>query len=325
MDAKIFQDLRAEADLAPLPGAGLAGGGFGGFGYRDHRDARGAVAQQHQHAPALGLEPRQRLMDRLRAAEHVGDDVGAVQPGEHIPAVADIAIDEGHVVDRVERRDEGVAGQRADFGFDGKFADPLDQLVACLTVGDQFGDRDALKLLALGKSGKLGPAHHRAVVVHQFGKHADRRQPCEPAEVDASLGVAGAHQHAAFLRHQRKDVTGPHEIRRTVIAVGERPHGIAAFLRGYPGGQAVADIDRHGKGRAEWRIVERHHRIEMQPPCFFRRERRANDARRIADDERHLFRRAQARGNEQIAFVLAIVVVSDDDDLAARERAYDGT
>ena len=64
-----------------------------------------------------------------------------MQPGQHILAVADAAIDEGHVMNRVERRDEGVAGQRADLGFDRKFADPLDQLVARLPVGDQFRDR----------------------------------------------------------------------------------------------------------------------------------------------------------------------------------------
>ena len=58
-------------------------------------------------------------MDRLGAAKHVGDDVGAMQPRQHVPAVADAAMDEGHVVDRIERRQEGVAGQRADLDSTG--------------------------------------------------------------------------------------------------------------------------------------------------------------------------------------------------------------
>ncbi len=62
----------------------------------------------------------------------------------------------------------------------------------------------------------------------------------------------------------------------------------------------------------------------MQPPRFLRSQRRADDPGRIADDERHLFRRAQARRDEQIAFVLAIVVIGDDNDLAAREGGDDG-
>src|SRR5260370_21954330 len=49
-DAEIAQDLRADADLAPLPVAV----GFGGFFLRQgcHRNAGGAVAQIDQHATA---------------------------------------------------------------------------------------------------------------------------------------------------------------------------------------------------------------------------------------------------------------------------------
>jgi hypothetical protein len=36
----------------------------------------------------------------------------------------------------------------------------------------------------------------------------------------------------------------------------------------------------------------------------------------MTDDERHLFRRAQARRNKQIALVLAVVVIGHDDEFA---------
>ena len=55
----------------------------------------------------------------------------------------------------------------------------------------------------------------------------------------------------------------------------------------------------------------------MQPPRFVRRQRRADDARSVSDDKRHLLGRAQRGRNEQIALVLAVVVIGDDDDLAA--------
>ena len=60
-------------------------------------------------------------------------------------------------------------------------------------------------------------------------------------------------------------------------------------------------------------------RIEVQPPCLLKRERRADDARGVADDEPHLLGRAQRARDEQIALVFAVVVVGDDHDLAARE------
>ena len=53
-------------------------------------------------------------------------------------------------------------------------------------------------------------------------------------------------------------------------------------------------------------------------------ERRAYNPRCIADDERHLLGRAERRRDEKIAFVLAIVVVGDRDDLAAGEGGNGG-
>ena len=59
--------------------------------------------------------------------------------------------------------------------------------------------------------------------------------------------------------------------------------------------------------------------IEMQPARMLGAERRADDAGGVADDERHLLRRAKRGGDEQIALVLAVVVVGDDHDLAFGE------
>ena len=177
---------------------------------------------------------------------------------------------ERHVLDGVERRHIGVAGERPDCALHRKLADPLDQLVAGLTVGDEIGDRDLLELVALGKGGHARAAHHGAVVVHQLGKHADRRQPRETTQVDAGFGMSGAHQHAAVLGNQREDVARPHEITGAHIAVGERAHGIGPLFRRDPRGEPVTDIDRNRKRRAERRVVRRHHGIEMEALGLFR-------------------------------------------------------
>ena len=141
----------------------------------------------------------------------------------------------------------------------------------------------------------------------------------QPAKIDAGLGMAGAHQHAALARDQRKHMAGPHEIGGAAVVVGERAHGVAALLGRDAGGQPMAHVDRDGEGGAERRVVLRHHRIEMQPARLLGAERRADDARGVADDEGHLLRRAERGGDEQVALVLAVVVVGDDDDLALGE------
>ena len=60
----------------------------------------------------------------------------------------------------------------------------------------------------------------------------------------------------------------------------------------------------------------------MQAARFLRSERRADDTRSVADDERHLLGRAQARRDKQIALVLTVVVIGHDDELAVREGGY---
>src|SRR5215471_16958802 len=100
-----------------------------------------------------------------------------MQPRQHVLAVADAAVDKSHMLDGVERCHVGITRERADLALYREFADPLDQLVARLSVGDEIGDRDLLEFVELGKGGHTRAAHHGAVVVHQLGKDADRGQP----------------------------------------------------------------------------------------------------------------------------------------------------
>ena len=271
-------------------------------------------------AAAVALEPAQRAVDGGGATEDVAQEIGAVKPRRHVAAVADAAVHQRDVVDLVERRHIGIALERADLGRHREFAHPLDELLARLPVGDEIGDGDALEAVGLGEARHVGAAHHRAVVVHELGEHADRRQPGEPAQVDAGLGMARAHQHAAFPRHQRKHVAGADEIGGAVVAVGERAHGVGALLGGDAGGQPVADVDRDGEGGAERRVVQGDHRDRDEGAWPPRPTSGAQTMPEVWRMMKAIFSGVHMRRrDEQIALVLAVVVVGDDDDLAARE------
>ncbi|KAF0211484.1 MAG: hypothetical protein FD172_1899 [Methylocystaceae bacterium] len=54
----------------------------------------------------------------------------------------------------------------------------------------------------------------------------------------------------------------------------------------------------------------------MQATRLLQRERRADDPARMADDEGHFLGRAERGGDDEVAFVLAIVVIGDDNDFA---------
>ena len=170
------------------------------------------------------------------------------------------------------------------------------------------------------EGGDLRPAHHRAVVIDQFGDDADRRQAGKLAEIDRGFGVAGAHQHAAFARNQRKDMAGAQEIRCSDIAVGKVAHRQRAVVGRNAGGRAVLEIDADREGGGVRRIVVGDHRRQVEPLALILGHRRADDAGGMAHDEGHLLRRAVHGRDDQVAFVLAPVIVHHDDDLAALER-----
>ena len=58
----------------------------------------------------------------------------------------------------------------------------------------------------------------------------------------------------------------------------------------------------------------------MEPASLLARHRRANDAAAVPDDEGHLLGRAKGSRTDEVAFVLPVVVVRHDHDLAARDR-----
>ena len=176
-----------------------------------------------------------------------------------------------------------------------------------------------LSLCFSAKSLDLRPAHHGAVVVDEFADHADRLEVREAAQIDRGLGMAGAHQHAAVLGDEWKDVAGAREVRGTRIVIGKTAHGRDTILRGNTGGGSMLVVDRYGERGAMRRVVVGDHRREPQPVRGRGGQRRAHDAAGVTDDECHLLRRRMHGGEHQVALVLAIVVVGDDHDLAAAE------
>ena len=66
-------------------------------------------------------------------------------------------------------------------------------------------------------------------------------------------------------------------------------------------------------------VAVRNHRRKMQASRGFRSQWRTHDTAGMADDERHLLRRRVDRCEDQVALVLAVVVVRHNDDFAAGE------
>src|SRR3984957_12661088 len=135
--------------------------------------------------------------------------------------------------------------------------------------------------------------------------------------------MAGAQQYAAVAGDQRKHMAGPGEIVGAGVRIGQRPAAGGALVRRNPGAAVGLVVDRHRERGGVVGFIGRHHRIEPQPARVFARDRRADDARGVADDERHLLGGAQRGRDNQIALALAVVVIGDDHEFAAGEGLQD--
>ncbi len=319
--SEITQDLRAKPDFAPEIRTHVVRSGlFGAAEIRRH--ACRSITQIYERAAPLRLEAGQHLWNQT--SENVAHNIGAMQPRRHFAPIADLAMHEGEVEHRIEMRPIGVALEISEMRLDGKGRDPFDQLLARLPVCDEFGDRNPIELVALGEIHNLLTDHHRAVVICELADCGDRRQPRELAQVDRCLSVARTHQDTALLGDQWKHVPGADEIIQSHVAVCESTHGVRALLRRNPGSQAMLDVDRDREGRAKRRVVDSHHGRKMQAPGIVGRQRRTDDPAAVANDKSHLLWRAELRRDDKIAFILAIIIIGDDDDFTTSKGLNDG-
>ncbi len=231
-----------------------------------------------------------------------------MQARRHVAAVADRSVHEGEMQDGIETRAIGVARQLADRRLDRKCRDAFDELFARLPVGDEISHRNALQFVPVGEGLDLRPDHDRAVA------QIDQRAPALRLEAPQNTV-----DHPA-----PENVADKYEVARAHVAVGERAHGVGALLGRNAGSHAVLHVDRNGEGGAERRVVDRHHRGKVKAASVVGGERRTDNAAAVPDDEGHFFGRAQRGCDDEVALVLAIVVVGDNDDLAAPERLDGG-
>ena len=193
---------------------------------------------------------------------------------------------------------------------------PLDELLVPAPVLDEVGDGDHLQPVPLAVRDEIVDAGHRPVVVHDLADHAGRVQAGEPREVDRRLGLADALEHAAGLRAQREHVTGLHEIVRRRVGVDRDLDRVAAVGGRDAGRDAFARLDRDRERGAERRLVVLGHRAQAELVGALLGEAEADQPARVRRHEVDRLRRRELRGDRQVAFVLAVLVVDDDDHAA---------
>ena len=145
----------------------------------------------------------------------------------------------------------------------------------------------------------------------------------EAREVAAGFGVSGARQHAAGLRHQRKDVARLAQVLGARVRRDGRADRVRAVVRRDAGRDAFRRLDRHREIRALVEIGLAHHQRQAQLAAALARQRQADQAAAVARHEVDVLGAHLGGGHDQVAFVLAILVVHDDDHAALPDVGED--
>ena len=168
--------------------------------------------------------------------------------------------------------------------------------------------------MPLAEGREIRHAGHGAVVVHDLAHDAGRDEARETCEVDGGLGLTRALEHAARLRAQREDMPGLHEVVRDRARVDRHLNRERSVVRRDAGRHALARLDRHGERRAERRLVVIRHRTELELVAALRRQAEADEAAAVGRHEVDRLGRDELRCDREVALVLAIGVVDDDDE-----------
>jgi hypothetical protein len=133
--------------------------------------------------------------------------------------------------------------------------------------------------------------------------------------------VAGTTQHATFFCHEWLHVSGPREIGRLAGGVTDGAYCKSAF-GGRDAGFDRAMIHRDRVVRAQRGRVLADHEREFQPLAGFRQNRHAQLAAAMRDHEIHELGRDAFGSANEIALVLAVFCVDDDDRAAVANGVH---
>ena len=192
-------------------------------------------------------------------------------------------------------------------------------MFAPLAVGDEVGDRDDPQILLGGELAQFRELLGIAVVVDDLGEHPDRGQTRRVGQVNRRLRMAGAHQYSALARYEGKHMAGSGKVIGPRVVARQCLDGVGTFVCGDARRKSDLVVDGYRVGGGERRLVARHHRVEVKALGMFLGDGRTQQAAGVADHETDLVRRRLGGGHDEVALVLAVVVVDDHHEFTSRD------
>ena len=125
--------------------------------------------------------------------------------------------------------------------------------------------------------------------------------------------MAGTDQGAAIARHQRKHVSGCHDILASTFRVDGNRDGPGAVVRGDTGRYTLPRFDRDGKRRFVPGLVARRHQRQAETFHPLAGHRQADQPAGVHGHEIDALGRRHLRRDAQVALVLPVLVINQDE------------
>src|SRR5450756_80642 len=211
-----------------------------------------------------------------------------------------------------------------DFRRKPSIGDAVHEALGLEAMRDELRDGDECQAVLLREALELGPASARAVLAQNLANHSGWCEAGKAGEIDGRLSVAHALEYSSLARAQRRDVSRTAQIARNGVGIDSDPDGFGAILCAHSRGdtKALVRIDADGESRAVLVGIDFALLSELELVGTFPRKRETNPPARLTDHEVDHFRPDQLRRADEIAFVLAILIVGDDDQLASLDVGY---
>ena len=192
-----------------------------------------------------------------------------------------------------------------------------DQSLTLPAMLDEVFDCAHLELMPLAVLHEIGQASHLAIVIEYLANDCGLLQARQSGKIDAPFRVARTHENAAFLRPQSIDMAlAADDVLRHRAVIDGDFDGVSAIKRRSAGGDSVTGVDLRREGRRLGIGMVGRLQVEVQAFANARRHCQADDAAAVPHHEVDGFGRHLLRGDDQVALVLAILVIDEHDHAA---------
>jgi hypothetical protein len=135
-------------------------------------------------------------------------------------------------------------------------------------------------------------------------------------DIDRGLGVASAHQGATLARDEGEHMAWGDDLLAPTFGIDRDRNGVGAVVRGDAGRDPLGRLDRDGEGGLVAGAVVPAHEGEAKLLDALAGQGEADQAAGVAGHEVDRVGGGELRGDHQVAFVFAILVIDQDEHAA---------